>query len=193
MGPALSGASPRPAEAEARLLARIRAEDTAALEVLYQRHHGSVLAMAIRRGCPPEEAEDVAHEVFMALWKRPPASGQARLSTWLYRVTANKVASLHRKRRVRRWFAQLSGHEPEAFEANAPLEARDAVREVLARMSPKKREVLVLFEIEDRSGGEIAELLDCRENTVWTRLHHARREFRAIAESLGVDGERTEG
>lgn len=164
-------------------LARVRGGDPLAFEALYELHQPRVLAMALHRGCPEPEAEDVVHEVFMALWRRPPPLGEAtKLSTWLYRVTANKVASLHRRRAVRRAFA--GWFNPKTEVSPPDLAAREQVRAVLAHMAPKKREVLVLFELEERSGEEIAELLGCRLNTVWTRLHHARAEFRKISERL---------
>ena len=55
--------------------------------------------------------------------------------------------------------------------------------EILARMAPKKREVLVLFEIEGLSGEAIAERVGCPLDTVWSRLYHARREFARLARS----------
>ena len=57
---------------------------------------------------------------------------------------------------------------------------------VLERMSPKKREVFALFELEGLSGEEIAARIGVPVNTVWTRLHHARREFIKIGRRLGV-------
>ncbi|MEO1334323.1 MAG: sigma-70 family RNA polymerase sigma factor, partial [Myxococcota bacterium] len=133
------------------LLADIGSGNLRALEALYDRYHGMVLGMALRRGCPEAEAEDIAHEVFVALWRRPPTLVDARLSTWLYRVTANKVASLHRRRNIRRTLAdQLAGLLSAAPDdrLERDVAAKDAVREILSRMSPKKREVLVLFELE---------------------------------------------
>jgi RNA polymerase sigma-70 factor (ECF subfamily) len=57
---------------------------------------------------------------------------------------------------------------------------------VLERMSPKKREVFALFELEGLSGDEISERIGVPVNTVWTRLHHARKDFLDIAKKLGV-------
>ena len=48
---------------------------------------------------------------------------------------------------------------------------------MLAKLPPKKRTVLVLFEIEGLSAKEIADVVGCPENTVWSRLHHARAEM----------------
>jgi RNA polymerase sigma-70 factor (ECF subfamily) len=48
---------------------------------------------------------------------------------------------------------------------------------MLAKLPPKKRTVLVLFEIEGLSAKEISDVVGCPENTVWSRLHHARAEM----------------
>lgn len=170
---------------EARLVEACRSGDRAALDLLYRRHQPTVLAMALRRGCPPEEAEDVVHEVFMALWRKPPKLGAVKLSTWMYRVTANCVASLHRRRRVRQAFAAAVGVG--SGSSTPTLETKDLVAEVLARMSPTKREVLVLHELEGRTGAEIAEIVGCRLNTVWTRLHYARIDFRRWVDRLQAE------
>lgn len=177
-----------PSSVDSRLLERVRQGDVRAFEVIYDRLQPVVLGMALRRGCPSGEAEDVTHEVFVSLWRSPPDLETAQLTTWLYRVTANKVASHFRGRAVRHAFAapaRLLKADADPGHHGA-LEAKNAVQEVLARMKPKKREILVLFELEGRTGTEVAELLGCSENTVWTRLHHARREFEAIARRLGI-------
>jgi RNA polymerase sigma-70 factor (ECF subfamily) len=55
------------------------------------------------------------------------------------------------------------------------------VDRLLAKLSPKKRMVFVLFEIEGLPVDEIARVVGCPENTVWSRLHHARAEMLAMA------------
>ncbi|MEM9114347.1 MAG: RNA polymerase sigma factor [Myxococcota bacterium] len=177
-----------PEQEERPLLEGVQRGDAQALERLYATYHDRVLRMALHRGCPRPEAEDVMHEVFLALWRKPPAWDGMTLATWLYRVTANKVASLHRRKAVRRAFALAeSAIKPANVSGGASIEARNAVEAVLSRMRPSRREVLVLFEVEGRTGPEIAELVGCRPATVWTRLHYARRDFESIARKLGVE------
>ena len=93
------------------------------------------------------------------------------------------VSDRHRRRRVRRAFLELVGKQEEPDSGRTPehdVEAREAERTVsraLEKMAPKKREVFVLFELEGMSGEEIAQLVSCKVETVWTRLHYARKEF----------------
>lgn len=172
---------------EVTLVEACRRGDRRAFDTLYVRHQPQVLAMALRRGCPPGEAEDVVHEVFMTLWRRPPQLEAAKLSTWMYRATANQVASLHRRRRVREAFAVALGRPSSDTGMTGEIESKDLVAAVLGRMSAPKREVLVLHELEGMTGPEIAEMVGCRVNTVWTRLHYARIEFRKWVERLRAE------
>lgn len=179
------------AAAFSELLARCRAHDDAAWRELYEAHFELVYRTARRLGTPASEAEDVAHDVFVVVYRKLDQFEGGRLTTWLYRITANLVSDRHRRRRVREAFLSLRtwiGAEPvESPERIAEKNsASRAVERVLARMSPKKREVFALFELEGMSGEEIAERVGAPINTVWTRIHHARRDFLALAKKLGV-------
>ena len=67
---------------------------------------------------------------------------------------------------------------------------RVVLQRILAKMSPKLRATFVLFEIEDRSGEEIAAIQNIPSATVWTRLHNARRVFwKLVAELRRQEGE----
>ncbi len=170
---------------------RCRARDETAWKELYDAHFEYVLRVARRLGTPESEAEDVVHDVFVVVHRKLDRFEGGRLTTWLYRITANVVSDRHRKRRVRRafepflsWFGAEPSESPEQSAERSS--ATRAVERVLERMSPKKREVFALFELESLSGEEIAERTGCPINTVWTRLYHARRQFLEIARRLGV-------
>jgi RNA polymerase sigma-70 factor, ECF subfamily len=170
---------------------RCRARDESAWKELYDAHFDFVLRVARRLGTPESEAEDVVHDVFVVVHKKLDRFEGGRLTTWLYRITANVVSERHRRRRVRSAFESMRvwiGGEPsESPERSAERSsATRAVERVLERMNPKKREVFALFELEGLSGDEIAERLACPVNTVWTRLYHARKQFLEIAKRLRV-------
>lgn len=181
-----------------QLWTRCRQGDWSAWRSLYETHHGFVYRTARKLGLPDEEAEEVTHEVFMALYEQHAHLEVDRLTTWLYRVAANRTASRHRRRKVRMAFERVAAvfglpwSSPPITPEQSSLkdDASRRVEKVLARMSPKKRQVLVLFELDELSGKEIAERVGCSENTVWTRLHHGRREFLRIARQLDLLEER---
>lgn len=172
------------------VLQRCRARDQAAWKELYDAHFDFVYRVARRLGTPEPEIEDVVHDVFEVVFKRLDSFTEGRLTTWLYRITANVVSDRHRRRRVRRafealrvWVGGAAGPSPER--SAEQRSASRAVERILERMPAKKREVFALFELEGLSGEEIAERLGCPVNTVWTRLHHARKDFLAIGRRLG--------
>ena len=69
------------------LLARLRAGDEAAFETLFRRHYALVYGIVYRLA--PDEADDLAQEVFLRLYRRPPRAGDSNLAAWLYRVAVN--------------------------------------------------------------------------------------------------------
>jgi len=156
----------------------------------YDAHFDFVFRMARRLGTPTAETEDVVHDVFVVAYRKITDFQGGNLQSWLYRITSNIVSDRHRKRRVRRafeklkvWFGKTEVESPERSAQRSA--AAKAVAVILQHMSPKKREVFALFEIEGLSGSEISERIKCPENTVWTRLHHARKEFLSVAKRLG--------
>ena len=143
-------------------------------------------------GIPDADLEDVGQEVFVVVRRKLAAFEGDKLAGWLYGIAA-RTASDHRRRA---WFRRLwtrgSRVEleglPHAAAGPAELyERREAERlldGVLARMSEKRRVAFALYEIEGYSGEEIAQLLGVPVATVWTRLHHARKEFLARVAEL---------
>ena len=144
-------------------------------------------AEALRNGLgrltwPGCDVDDLLQEVFVLVIRRPrPLLLADSPKAWLYGVAVKVAAAARRKHRLR----QLLRLEAGAATAPVPsaqfdLEARAtaaAVHRALARLSSKKHEVLVLFELQGLSGPEIAAALGCPLKTVWTRLHHARKDF----------------
>lgn len=175
---------------DVELVGRCRRGEAAAWRELYAAHVGFVYRTARRLGTPAAEVEDVAHEVFMVVFRKLDQFQEGRLTTWIYRICANIASDHHRRRSVRERFVALKqwigAGAPETPERHAERSAaRVGVERVLERMKPKKREVFALYELEGLSGEEIAERVGCPVDTVWTRLFHARREFTAIASRLG--------
>ncbi len=175
---------------QSELIAGCLRGDHGAQRGFYERYARFVLRTARRLGTPAEEIEDVAQEVFTIAFRKMDRFREGRLSTWLYRICSNRVQHHHRARRVRAAFARVLGRGGGEVSPGTTgtqeveLSRHEAERhfsEILAHMGAKKREVLVLFEIEGLSGEAIAERMGCPLDTVWSRLFHARREFARLA------------
>lgn len=177
--------------ADLGLLRKASAGDQQALSGLFHAHVGFVRSVARNLGTPDAELDDVAQEAFVVAFRRLPQFQTGKLTTWLYRIVANLVANRHRTRRVREAFATLLGRSavrlsPAADEAFERAETRVQIAEILARLPHKKREVFALYELEGLSGEEIAERVGCSVDTVWSRLHYARRDFEQLARKRGL-------
>jgi RNA polymerase sigma-70 factor, ECF subfamily len=162
------------------------------LERLYKDHADDVARWARRLGGPALDVEDIVHEVFLVVQRRLPEwRGEARVTTWLYEITLRVVSD--RRRRwswlrlgplisTRRGPAAAAADDLEADEpdALARLERREATTtlyRLLDGIGEKYRTVIILFELEGRSGEEIAALTKTSLANVWIRLHRGRQKL----------------
>jgi RNA polymerase sigma-70 factor (ECF subfamily) len=142
-------------------------------------------------GIRDSDREDACQDVFIAVYRSLPSfRGDSQLSTWIYRITSRTTSRLIQKKRLRQAIATLLDGQPPPQSGPDPSEetARALVLErMLERLNPKKRAVLVLFELEGVPVDEISRIVGCPTNTVWSRLHHARLELTKMAERMKVD------
>jgi RNA polymerase sigma factor (sigma-70 family) len=165
---------------EREWLARCRAGDVAAWRALYDRQLPGVYRVVCRMGVPESDVGDVCQEVFLRVYRGLGRfREEAQLSTWLYRIILREVSRARRSRAVRAAFLALLGREPPAAppEALARAEASWELERTLARMKPKHREVLVLFDLEELTLEEVAAALGRPVETVRSRLRLARAAF----------------
>jgi RNA polymerase sigma-70 factor (ECF subfamily) len=185
---------------EADLVARCRAGERAAHDELYARFRRQVAANLYRVIGDAGEIDDLVQDVFVIAFRGlDNFRGDARLSTWLYRICVN-VALGKIRSRSRRPPAIAVG-DVEDLAASAPAfdgerpetpdralqRAQDHARvyRALDQLPPKKRIVLYLHEIEGLDLKDIAYLVDSNPVTVRTRLFYARREFYKL---IAADG-----
>jgi RNA polymerase sigma-70 factor (ECF subfamily) len=144
-------------------------------------------------GGPEADVEDLSQDVFLIVRRKLAAFDGRNMAGWLFKISKSIV----RDHRRRAWFKHLlTGLGPLTEDAvsaaDGPattLEKKEEQRtlyKLLAKMSQTRRETFVLFEIVGYSGEEIAKLQELPLNTVWTRLHHARKEFYAMVAALGT-------
>jgi RNA polymerase sigma-70 factor (ECF subfamily) len=151
------------------------------------------------------DRDDIVQEVFLVVRRRLKAFDGSNLAGWLYRITSRQVRDFRRRSWVKHIFNRRRAHEPDDLPhagagPAAALERKEEQRvlhTLLMKMAEARRTAFVLFEIEGLSGDEIARIQDIPLNTVWTRLHHARREFFALAakyqQGHGGDARRRKG
>jgi RNA polymerase sigma-70 factor (ECF subfamily) len=182
---------------DAALLARLRADDPDAFELLVQQYGGRMLATARRLVRNEDEAHDVVQEAFLSAFRAIDGfAGTAMLSTWLHRIVVNAALMRLRTRRRRReepidgllptfdgdghWAEPVSRWATSADELLERRETRAIVREAIDELPVSYRTVLVLRDIEELDTDEAAAILRVTPNAVRTRLHRARQALRTL-------------
>jgi RNA polymerase sigma-70 factor (ECF subfamily) len=187
-GPIGGDGAPTPA-AEAALVAACQAGDAAAWRQLYDRCFPLVHRVVVRLGTPWREVPDVCQDIFVRVHRGLRGfRAEARLSTWLYRITVNEVNRAGRTGALWRAVGAVLGREarsaaPEELRPDLVLERSQAsaeLQQILAAMRPKQREAFVLHEIEELSLEQIAEVVESPVETVKSRLKHARSDFERL-------------
>ncbi len=187
------------------LVSRCQSGDLNSFSLLVNRHEQRVRSIVSRilvtstdqpSTLLAADIDDLSQEIFVQAWRALPRfRGDARFSTWLYRIAVNRALKEynHRKRGTGRLLGvpvsdELLRHlaalhpDPDA----APLDpegmlqqrARDeALRNAIADLPEKQRLVVLLHYFEDCSCDEIAAIAGCSVGTVWSRLHYACRRL----------------
>jgi RNA polymerase sigma-70 factor (ECF subfamily) len=160
---------------------------------VYRVHAPQVARWAAHLGGPWVDVEDIVQDVFLIVRRRlDEFRGDAKVTTWLYRITARVVSDARRKERLRSWLRRSRRGEVErALLSAAPtpaeqlerVQARATVHLILDRLPEKYRTVLVLFELEGLSGEDVSAMTGVKLATVWVHLHRARALFVAEMEA----------
>lgn len=189
-------------QAERKFIERLAMRDERAFNELVELYEARVFRLVFRMLGRRDEAEDMAQEVFVQVFKAIGTfRGDSKLSTWIYRVGVNlcKNRMKYLSRRHARGEEEL---EPAAEQApldeakgvtlgsvDRPdrmvegLQVQRLVQSCISEMDPDFREVLILRDVEDLSYEELAQITGLPEGTVKSRLHRARAMLKACVEA----------
>jgi RNA polymerase sigma-70 factor (ECF subfamily) len=188
---------------EAKFIERLRARDERAFNDLVKQYERRVFSLLVRMLGRRDEAEDLAQEVFVQVFKAIGTfRGDAKLSTWIFRIAVNlsknRVKYLSRRPGEARREIELEpaaersaldgakgttvGTVAQPDDALSQRQLGRIVEQAIARLEPEFREVLVLRDVEDLSYEEIAEITGLADGTVKSRLHRARAQLREAVE-----------
>ena len=168
-----------------RLLARIERADEAACRALSRAFSRRLYAYVLRQHGDPAQAEEIVSDTLYEVWKAPGKfRGDSQFSTWLIGIARNKVLMAFRSRKPDTVHDDLDAvaesvadEQPGAFEQLAQQERHVGVRRCMDKLSAEHRECIHLVFYEGLALAEVAALQACPENTVKTRLFHARKKL----------------
>ncbi len=182
-------------ELERSLLRRLRDRDERAFRELVNDHRDRVFNITYRMLGNRHEAEDVAQEVFITVFKTIETfREESKFSTWLYRVTVNhcknRIKYLARRHDRDRDELDETSQQQNGAVSGAPVRAKHPdkalesaqmeklLQEAIASLDDDQRAVVILRDVEDLSIEEICEITGLPDGTVKSRLHRARLVLR---------------
>ena len=196
-------------ELERSLLRRLRDRDERAFRELIDSHRDRVFNITYRMLGHRAEAEDVAQEVFITVFKTIESfREEAKLSTWLYRVAVNhcknRIKYLSRRKDREKdeldetthssgnstgngAIGQSTPRSPDAALAGVQME--EVLRKAINDLDEEQRTVVILRDIEDLSIEEICAITEMPDGTVKSRLHRARLALRKKLQRHGIGQE----
>jgi RNA polymerase sigma-70 factor (ECF subfamily) len=187
MWPGGGTAEGAPRVADFELTQKAAAGDMQAFEQLYLLHQRRVYSICLRMTQNPSEAEDLAQEVFVQLFKKVGSfRGDAQFTTWLHRLTVNQVLMHFRKKSARREQTTDDGEMPAQAATGTerpeamPVVDRIALEKAIAQLPPGYRAVFVLHDVEGYEHEEIARILGTATGTSKSQLHKARMKMRKL-------------
>jgi RNA polymerase sigma-70 factor (ECF subfamily) len=174
------------------LIARIAAGDRLAMQVLFVRHHVRIYRFVMRLVGDQQSAEDVTSEVFLDVWRQADKfEARSAVSTWILAIARFKALSSF-KRRVEEELDEATaaaiedaGDDPEL--AIRKKDQGEILRNCLSRLSPVHREIVDLVYYQGTAIRDAAEIVGIPENTVKTRMFHARKRLSELLNAAGVD------
>lgn len=180
---------PTQAPEDVELVRRVAAGDRIAGEVLVERHLRMIVGFAFRLLGDMAEAEDVAQETFLRLWKHADRwEPRAKLSTWLHHVARNLCIDRLRLRRGREGeVMELPDLRPGVVTLLESRQRDDAVQRALSQLAERQRSAIVLVYYQGLSNREAAQVLGVEVDALESLLARGRRTLRKLL--MGVEGE----
>lgn len=178
------------AGSDSEIMERVKEGDVGELAVLFERHSQRLLSFFMRMTGSRATSEDLVQDVFMRMirYRRTFRGDEGGFTGWMFTL-ARHAHTDHLRRSSRHDLPPLPEQEPPSglpgtAEVVEARESVDLLEVALSRLTPEKREVLILRRFHFKKFGEIAHILDCPVNTAKVRAHRALKELRVIYESL---------
>jgi RNA polymerase sigma-70 factor, ECF subfamily len=168
-----------------RLLALIAQGDEPAFKALYRAFSRRLYAYVNKQLNDAAQAEEIVADTLYEVWRAPARfRGEAQFSTWLIGVARNKVLMAWRGRKpdekhedIEDFAELIAGDGHDGFDALAERQRKEGVLHCVQRLSDEHRECIHLVFYQGMALAEVAQVQACPENTVKTRLFHARKKL----------------
>lgn len=175
-----------------QLLERVAQQDQTAFRELYKAFSRRVFAYALNQVKDHARAEEILVDTMHEVWRNPARfRGDSQFATWLIGIARNKALMVYRSRRPDELHDDLddiaetaAADTPDGFAALASKQRAEGVQHCMGRLSDEHRECMHLVFFEGLSLAEVAAVQGCPENTVKTRLFHARQKIKSCLQRM---------
>ena len=167
---------------ERELVERCRGGDEQAFRELVDRYKGRVFALIGRTVADRSRVEDIAQDVFLRVYRGLPYfRGEARLSTWIYRIVVNACLQSGGPTAA---VEPIDDHAPATIDRQfSDVELRDRLEKAIARLPPNYRLLVAAHYLDGIRYEDLAEAMNMPLGTVKTNLHRAKRQLRRLLET----------
>ncbi len=143
-------------------------------------HQGIIHKVCLMYRDTPEDQEDLFQEIVLQLWKAFPAfRGEAKISTWVYRIALNTAIVVFRKKQVQLDVQEAPLLNDISSEHENPSDNEDRLFEALRRLGKAERAIIALF-LEGYSYKEIGEISGITENYVAVKISRIKQKLKNI-------------
>jgi RNA polymerase sigma-70 factor (ECF subfamily) len=177
------------ADTDFAIVKRVQGGDVAAFDQLIRKYRERVFGVVYNLTANREDTADLTQDAFIKAFQAINRfHGQSSFFTWLYKIAVNTTLSHLRKNRLRSFFSLEQIQEDSGTQFVDELadknginrdvylrELQEKLNEAMQKLSIKHRTVITLFEIDGLSHAEIAQVMDCSEGTVRSRVHYAKQ------------------
>lgn len=157
--------------------------DKAAFRIIVEQTQHLVYSVAYRFLGNMHDAEDTVQEVYIKLWHNLGRyDGRSRLTTWLYRITANHCLDKLRSRKpaLDEIAPDLEDAEPLIIDKMDQQELLERIQWAASQLTPKQQAAFILRDLEGLDVGETCEILEITEGQLKSNLYHARKQMQEL-------------
>jgi RNA polymerase sigma-70 factor (ECF subfamily) len=165
-----------------KLLKKTSKGDTKAFEELYEMTSRSIYFYLYRLLQNEESAEDVRIDVYTQVWKNAGRfEGRSKVTTWIFGIARNLAFNeLRKKKNTAMGELTDTIEDTNSLSGYAKFENSQLIQKAMMELPAKQRDVMDLVFFHELNYKEVAEVLSIPENTVKTRIHHAKKALKSI-------------
>lgn len=169
---------------ENEIVQRCKSGDLNAFEELFNRYGTKLFSLCLRMSGNREDAEDLMQEIFVILFKKIHAfRGDARFTTWMYRIAVNTCISHLRKKKGIMVSADVELEKPKFAQNPAAVLQRTLLKKAIADLPPGYRSAVIMHDIQGFNHREIASILGISVGASKSQLFKARKKLREFMSS----------